>query len=239
MKIRELFENTTIIADQNVPHVWTQFGIDFELLPPDTYYYEPSKKKFKKEQLEQLLSDNIEEETGRKPLNVITNEFIIRIKIPVLNAEQAKDQSLLKLLRQVHRATCKTLEMNGHAENQVQKPNDLQVIYPTPFKPGIAFDWPKVTIDCQDGSLKDIDKHVKCSILNIGSAKNVKSNALGILKIKDLSVIYEMGAKISERPKEQPYLWLKIIDEHLHSDKNVLACQRDLMKAQLLEYAKF
>jgi hypothetical protein len=238
MKIRELFENTTLVADQNVPHVWTQFGIDFELLPPDTYYYEPSKKKFKKELLEQLLSDNIEEETGRKPLSILIDQLIIRVKIPVLNAEQAKDQSLLNLLRQVHRATCKTLEMNGHDENQVQKPNDLQVVYPTPFKPGITFDWPKVTIMCQDGSLKDIHKHVKCSILNIGSAKNVKSNALGILKIKDLSVIYEMGAKISARPNEQPYLWLKIIDQHLHGDKNVLACQEALIDNDLKDYAE-
>jgi hypothetical protein len=78
----------------------------------------------------------------------------------------------------------------------------------------------------------------ECEILRI-ETNSIKSNILGILLIKGLLLLMTDRIITTDtfisRPRCEA---LMIIDRHLNGDRDILACQEELISAGLKEYAK-
>lgn len=80
----------------------------------------------------------------------------------------------------------------------------------------------------QEISFENIDKNIlNCKKLLINN-NIVKSNILGVLKMKDTKVKF-IG---SSKP------WADIVQSYLDSDRNILKCQRELIQNGFKDYAK-
>jgi hypothetical protein len=83
-------------------------------------------------------------------------------------------------------------------------------------------------------NFSNVDKYIKsCTVVAID--RDYVGPLLGFLKIPNLQKITGPTLQNATTNKEKA---CAIINEHLKDKRSILACQRDLMKAQLLEYAK-
>ena len=79
-------------------------------------------------------------------------------------------------------------------------------------------------------SLSGIHKMIgkNCKVLGISNTDFIKGNVLSLLKLPKMCQI--------EWKLKQP--WVKIVDSYLTRDRNIIACQEELFKHGLDEYAK-
>lgn len=83
-------------------------------------------------------------------------------------------------------------------------------------------------------SLKDIHKQIKSALI-LDLPRNVTSNILGILMIKNLSVLHNPGNKSSSSDIGRA---IDIVKRHLDADRDILDCQEELRTAGLREFGK-
>lgn len=87
-------------------------------------------------------------------------------------------------------------------------------------------------------SLKDIHKHISYIHDRLDFLAPIKSNILGILKIKGIRTL-GLGVEMKNYPEfEQCNEVFGILRKHLAKDRNILECQEELMDNGFKEYAK-
>lgn len=82
-------------------------------------------------------------------------------------------------------------------------------------------------------SLHDIHKNVKHIGRECYLSGTIRSHILGVMFIKGLKKIEFLSAAVFEQKEAE-----RIINKHLKGDRNVHACQEELIDAGLSEYAK-
>ncbi len=102
--------------------------------------------------------------------------------------------------------------------------------------PNVKTDWPYIQFDFSESpsliSLEQINQKIPdCKILIFNhSVREIKSNVLGLLKIKSLKEIKIYDVKTTP--------WFDIIEKHFNGDKDMIKCQRELIENDLDEYAE-
>lgn len=116
---------------------------------------------------------------------------------------------------------------------------DFAVTWPPAFPLNFSnFDYSKITIYLPPNStLTNIEKLlINVNHLEINNVENLAGGLLGILKIKELNTLALQVSKKTNLTKINQIS--KIISAHLKGDRNIAACQTELMKNGFKEYAK-
>lgn len=84
-------------------------------------------------------------------------------------------------------------------------------------------------------SLHHINKFINCSELHIDRAVNVKRNILSIFLLKDVKVyLFYTFTDFKEKDVD----WINIVTKYLGGDKDIIACQEELIEHGYKEFAK-
>lgn len=153
----------------------------------------------------------------------------IQIEIPLKNSAQASETSLRNLEPKITKIVSgflnATIEAQDHAVwVREQMPIGLKVEFVNVL---YNLEYSNIT------SLAGIDKQVVCCDLLFKNAEKIKSNVLGIFKIKNIQRVssVDMISKNAE--------WYKIVRNCLRDKEDFLDCQEALISAGLKDYAKF
>jgi hypothetical protein len=103
--------------------------------------------------------------------------------------------------------------------------SDMSVIYPVPFL--VNFKEIELVINHQTG-LSNIHEMIDCQTLRMDGARKVTRSVLALLRIPSLKSLYA----------DDRSGWVKIVSEHLKGEKDILACQEELINRGLKEYAR-
>lgn len=110
--------------------------------------------------------------------------------------------------------------------------------------PTVKIDFDKVTLSCyrefDEGplvvlkNLTGIEKFISCKSLTLYQSNHVERGVLSILKIPRIQrFIYSQQDTV-----EQDRIWQKIVENYVGTGKNISACQTELMKNGMKEYAR-
>lgn len=84
-------------------------------------------------------------------------------------------------------------------------------------------------------SLHNINKFINCSELHIDRAVNVKRNILSIFLLKNVKVyLFYTFTDFKEKDVD----WINIVTKYLGGDKDIIACQEELIENGYKEFAK-
>ena len=97
--------------------------------------------------------------------------------------------------------------------------------------------WVDGIFNCRDNnltSLHNIHKHIKHIGGMLYASRNpIKSHVLGVLLIDGLQNIF-----LHDVTDERPVMVAKILRKHLHSDRDVFACQEELIENGFEDFAQ-
>jgi hypothetical protein len=91
----------------------------------------------------------------------------------------------------------------------------------------------------RDASLKGIEKNLIADVsIDLLNLKMITGGVLSILKIKNPSIYIGYDHVNSTNTSEWTSKWIEILKDHLYGDKNILACQEELIDNGFKDYAE-
>jgi len=159
-------------------------------------------------------------------------ELILTIDLPDTNADLSSSH--------IHNTSRKVLKVIDDLLDTKLENRNIDSIYLTfrqELEPNVKTDWPYIQFYLPHSnpiSLENIHLKIpQCkALIFFHSIDKIESNVLGLLKIKTLNHI-TIWPSLSTNLE-----WYSILHKHFKSDKNILACQEELIDAGLKDYAE-